>query len=248
MSKRSILDDLSESAKWSGSTTVGIDVENYREIVDDLIGELPTTANSILKRALNATARRVGRELSEKAQDRYQIKKIKFSRQVTTHYASDKNLAAKIVARGEPLAASYFKISPTKPDTPTMSGSKPVKIAILKESHLQTVQHPGTGLTAFLTQFASGHVAVVQRKPPGKYTSKGWKARKKKHGNFKNATGKLDDTRLRQFFGPSVSKMLEKEGITEGYIDENQERIRGYLEDYILTFLNRELHFANKSK
>lgn len=237
------------SADNSGNTglvTVGIDAEQYRQIVDDLIGELPTTAESILKRAINATAKRVGKELARETQDRYRVKKKRFAKEITYHLASNNDLSAELVARGEKLANSFFYINPSKPDKPTMQGSKPVRLAVLKSESPDTVAHPGTGLEAFLTQFASGHVAVVQRKPPGTFTSAGWSKRKAKHKGFLKATGLLDNTRTYQFFGPSVPKMLEKTGITEKYIDENRTRIQGYLEDYILTFLNRELYFANK--
>lgn len=239
---------LTDNAHNTGIITVGIDAEQYRKIVDDLIGELPTTAESILKRSINATAKRVGRELSTLAKDRYRVKKTRFSDQITYHLASNGDLTAEIVARGEMLAASYFQMSPAKPDKPTIKGSKPVKLAVLKSESPSTVTHPGTGLTAFLTEFASGHVAVVQRKPPKTYTSAGWRKRQQKHAGFKKATGKLDNTRIRQFFGPSVPTMLEQTGITQQYIDENRTKIKGYLEDYILTFLARETYFSDRNK
>lgn len=233
--------ELSESGAINApmQITVGIDPEEYRRIVEDLIGNLPTTADSILKRALNATAKKVGRELGELAQDRYEVKKLKFAREIKYRLATDKNLSAELIAQGEMLAASHFKTSPSTPDKPTVNGSRAVRLSILKSETAQTVTHPGTGLTAFLTQFASGHVAVVQRKPPRTYST-GRSERESKYG--KNA----DMTRLRQFFGPSAPKMLEKVGITEKYVDENQTKIKGYLENYILTFLSREEYFASK--
>lgn len=241
------MDNLSDKSEHSGIVTVGIDAEQYRSIVDDLIGQLPTTADSILKRAINATAKKVGKELATLAKDRYRVRKTRFSDQITYHLASNHDLSAEIVAKGEMLAASYFQTSPARPDRPTKGGSRAVKLAVLKSESPSAVTHPGTGITAFLTKFASGHVAVVQRKPPDTYTSAGWKKRKSKYEAFQKANGKLDNTRLRQFFGPSVPKMLEKTGVTESYIDENCTKIRGYLEDYILTFLSRETYFAGKS-
>lgn len=229
-----------------GIVTIGIDAEQYRKIVEELIGELPTTADSILKRSINATAKRVGKELAKETQARYRVKKKRFAKEITYHLASNNDLSAELVARGENLATSYFYINPSKPDKPTMQGSRPVRLAVLKSESPDTVAHPGTGLEAFLTKFASGHVAVVQRKPPGTFTSAGWSKRKAKHEDFLKVTGMLDNTRTYQFFGPSVPKMLEKTGITEKYIDENRTRIQGYLEDYILMYLNREQYFANK--
>lgn len=241
------MNGLTDNPHNTGLINVGIDAEQYRQIVEDLIGELPTTAESILKRAINATAKKVGKELAKEAQDRYRVKKKRFSSEITYHLASNNDLSAELVAKGEMLAASYFQTNPARPDKPTMQGSRPVKLSVLKSESPSTVEYPGTGLQAFLTEFASGHVAVVQRKPPRTYTSGGWSKRKKRHQGFLKATGRLDNTRIRQFFGPSVPKMLEKTGITEQYIDENRTKITGYLEDYILTYLNRELYFANRN-
>lgn len=241
------MNGLTDSAHNTGIISVGIDAEQYRHIVEDLIGELPTTAESILKRAINATAKKVGKELAREAQDRYRVKKKRFSNEITYHMASNNDLSAELIARGEMLAASYFQTTPARSDKPTMQGSRPVRLSVLKSETPSIVEYPGTGLQAFLTEFTSGHVAVVQRKPPRTYTSGGWSKRKKKHKGFLKATGRLDNTRIRQFFGPSVPKMLEKTGITEQYIDKNRTKITGYLEDYILTYLNRELYFANKN-
>lgn len=241
------MNGLTDNPHNTGLINVGIDAEQYRQIVEDLIGELPTTAESILKRAINATAKKVGKELAKEAQDRYRVKKKRFSSEITYHLASNNDLSAELVAKGEMLAASYFQTNPARPDKPTMQGSRPVKLSVLKSESPSTVEYPGTGLQAFLTEFASGHVAVVQRKPPRTYTSGGWSKRKKRHQGFLKATGRLDNTRIRQFFGPSVPKMLEKTGITEQYIDKNRTKITGYLEDYILTYLNRELYFANRN-
>lgn len=240
------INGLTDTPHNSELINVGIDAEQYRQIVEDLIEDLPTTANSILKRAINATTKKVGKELATEAQNRYRVKKKRFSNEITYHLASDNDLSAELVARGEMLAASYFQTTPARPDKPTIHGSRPAKLSVLKSESPSIVEHPGTGLQAFLTEFASGHVAVVQRKPPGTYTNGGWSKRKKKHQGFLKTTGRLDNTRIRQFFGPSVPKMLEKTGITEQYIDETRTKITGYLEDYILTYLNRELYFANK--
>lgn len=237
---------LTDNSSNTGLVVIGIDAEQYRQIVEDLIGELPTTADSVLKRSINATAKRVGRELAKETQDRYRVKKLRFAKEIRYHLASNNDLSAELVAKGESLASSHFQTNPSRPDKPTMKGSRPVKLAILRSTTPSIVEHPTTGLQAFLTQFASGHVAVVQRRPPETYTGGGWSKRIAKHQGFQKATGRLDNTRIRQFFGPSAAKMLEKTGVTEKYIDENMTRIQGYLEDYILTFLNRDLYFANK--
>lgn len=240
------IDGLIDKPSKAGLIVVGIDAEQYRQIVEDLIGELPTTADSVLKRAINATAKRVGRELANETQDRYRVKKLRFAKEIRYHLASNDDLSAELVAKGESLAASHFQTNPSKPDKPTFKGSIPVKLAILRDTTPSIVQSVDTGLKAFLTQFESGHIAVVQRQPPDTYTGSGWKKRAEKHKDFLKRSGKLDNTRIKQFFGPSAAKMLEKTGVTEKYIDENMTRIQGYLEDYILTFLNRDLYFANK--
>ena len=63
---------------------------------------------------------------------------------------------------------------------------------------------------------------------------------------FKELTGKLDKTRIREFYGPSVPVMLRETGIAEQFIETTEPKIHQYLADAITTHINRELYFAEK--
>ena len=62
----------------------------------------------------------------------------------------------------------------------------------------------------------------------------------------KELTGKLDKTRIREFYGPSVPVMLRETGIAEQFIETTEPKIHQYLADAITTHINRELYFAEK--
>ena len=223
-----------------------IDVRDTMEDIERRLGDLSHKAPVVLTKALNDTAKWAGRELATSAQERYRIQKLKFAKEFRTTKATKSNPVATLYASGTPLASSKFKISSTSP-SPSLKGSQPVKLAILKKQSPQTVTSSrGNGLEAFVTQFKSGHTAVVQREPPRDYKSKGWNARKKQWNAFYKRTGKLDKTRVQELYGPSVPKMLERVGVTEKFLETEQPRILEHLQKAITKHINTEIHFANR--
>ena len=70
--------------------------------------------------------------------------------------------------------------------------------------------------------------------------------REQRNHVFKELTGKLDKTRIREFYGPSVPVMLRETGIAEQFIETTEPKIHQYLADAITTHINRELYFAEK--
>lgn len=223
-----------------------IDVHDEIEDIEERLGDLRNKAPAVLTKALNDTAKWVGREMAASAQSRYRIQKLKFAKEFDSTKATKSNLVATLYAEGTALSSSKFKISPATP-SPSMKGSPPVKLAILKKQSPQTVTSGrGNDLQAFITRFQSGHPAVVQREPPRDYKSKGWSSRKKRWDSFYKRTGKLDKTRIQELYGPSVPKMLEKVGVTEKFLETEQPKILEHLQKSITTHINREIHFANR--
>lgn len=223
-----------------------IDVRGELEDIEDRLGDLRHKAPVVLTKALNDTAKWAGRELAASAQNRYRIQKLKFAKEFRTTKATKNNLVATIYAEGTALSSSKFKISPTSPSA-SMKGSQPVKLAILKKQSPKTITSGrGNGLQAFIAEFQSGHVAVVQREPPKDYKSKGWSSRKKRWASFYKRTGRLDKTRIQEFYGPSVPKMLEKVGVTENFLEAEQPKILEHLQQAITKHINTEIHFANR--
>mgnify|MGYP005884047599 FL=1 len=226
---------------------IRIDTEKAIADIEARLGMLYEKAPDVMRKSLNDTAKKTGRELAKLAQERYQIKTIKFAKEFKYTYASKSRLEAVLTSSGEMLAASKFKISPTKPST-SKEGSPPVKLAVLASESPKTITN-SRSLTAFLAEYQSGHLAVVQRKPYGsrtEYTERGWREREQRNHVFKELTGKLDKTRIREFYGPSVPVMLRETGIAEQFIETTEPKIHQYLADAITTHINRELYFAEK--
>lgn len=214
--------------------------------IEDQLGSLKEKAAKVLKKALNDTAKWTGRELAKEAQDFYRVKTVKFAKEFKISRATNSKLTATLVAMGYPMSSSKFKISPTGPH-PSAKGSPSAKVAILqKESPREVV---GRGRQkAFVTTFGSGHIAVVQRQPGQTYTSKGWKNRKSKWKKYRKRTGHLDNTRIREFYGPSAPKMLEMAGVTKEYLGTYEPKIMEHLKEAVRKHINTEIHFASQGR
>lgn len=226
---------------------VKIDTQKALSDIEARLGELYEKAPDVMRKSLNDTAKKTGRELAGLAQERYRIKTIKFAKEFKYRYATKSRLSAVLTTSGEMLAASKFKVSPATPKS-SISGSPPVKLAILSSESPKTITN-SKGLKAFLAEYQSGHLAVVQRKPYGsrtEYTDRGWREREQRNSVFKELTGKLDKTRIREFYGPSVPIMLKETGIEEKFIETTEPKIQQYLAAAITTHINREIHFANQ--
>lgn len=146
----------------STEAIISIDVEEELQKIIQRLNRLQDqiAAPNILKNALNATARKVRKQLVKDAKGEYAIKNAKVMKdesqgapKVLT--ASTANMSAAIRSRGPMQDIMTFM---TKPNTKTgaaaaqvlaSGGMKPLKM---------------DGLKAFVTKFASGHVAIVQRK------------------------------------------------------------------------------------
>ncbi len=230
----------------NAGTFVQIDVVPDLEEIEEQLGSLKDKAPVVLKKALNDTAKWTGRELAKEAQARYQVKTMKFAKEFTISRASNGRLQATLTAEGFPLALSKFKLSPPKPIV-SESGSPAAKVAILQGRPIKEVTN-AQGKKAFVTEFSSGHIAVVQRQPGQKYTSKGWKDRKSKWKKYKKRTGRLDNTRIKELYGPSVPKMLEKTGVTKEYLESDESKILEHLKAAVTKHINTEIYFASKGK
>jgi hypothetical protein len=62
------------------------------------------------------------------------------------------------------------------------------------------------GLKAFVTTFASGHTAIVQRHPPGEYST-GRNTRATRYGE------RADMTKIKKLLSPAVPHMLGNEEV-----------------------------------
>ncbi len=185
---------------------IEIDTERQIEAIIKKLNRLPDqiAAPNILKNALNATARKVRRQMTKDAAGQYAIKNKSILKspdqgapEVKT--ASVSNLTATIQSRGPMQDIMTFL---TRPNTETGAAAAQV----LKNGSMKPLE--AQDLKAFVTTFASGHTAIVQRHPPATYSA-GRSARSDKYGE------RADMTKIKKLLSPAVPHMLGNEAVRE---------------------------------
>ena len=143
-------------------TMIHIDVEGELQKIIQQLNSLPDqiAAPNILKNVINSTARKVRKQLVKDAKGEYAIKDTKALKdeslggpKVLT--ATTANMSAAIRSRGPMQDIMAFM---TRPNTKTGAAAAQV----LASGGMKPLEMDG--LKAFVTKFASGHVAIVQRK------------------------------------------------------------------------------------
>lgn len=175
-------------------------------------------APTILKNALNATARKVRKKIVKDAQGRYALKDPGILRQAQKGApevvdASTSTMAATVRSKGPMQDIMAFM---TKPNT----GTGAAAAQVLKSGTMKPLE--AGGLKAFVTTFSNGHVAIVQRNPPGQY-SIGKGTRSARYGDG------IDMTKIKKLLSPAVPHLL------------GNEEIRAAAEEMAYTTLQAEL-------
>lgn len=139
-----------------------IDVDGELQRIIQQMNSLPDqiAAPNILRNALNATARKVRRQMISDVKGEYAVKNTKALRDTAQGgpkvlTANSANLSAAVRSRGSMQDIMAFM---TRPNTKTGAAAAQV----LSSGSLKPLEMDG--LKAFVTKFASGHVAIVQRK------------------------------------------------------------------------------------
>lgn len=141
---------------------IRIDVEGELQKIIQQLNSLPDqiAAPNILKNAINSTARKVRKQLVKDAKGEYAIKDTTILKdesqgapKVLT--ATTANMSAAVRSRGPMQDIMAFM---TRPNTKTGAAAAQV----LASGGMKPLEMGG--LKAFVTKFASGHVAIVQRK------------------------------------------------------------------------------------
>lgn len=185
---------------------IRIDMESELQRVIGQLHSLPDqiAAPKLLKNALNATARKVRKQMVRDVQGEYAIKKRKVLRdkseggpEILT--ASTSNLSAAIRSRGPMQDIMTFM---TRPNTATGAAAA----RVLSSGSLRPLEIHG--LKAFVTTFSNGHVAIVQRAPPQRYSNA-----KSRSSRIKRYGAKADMTKIRKLLSPSVPHMLDNEAV-----------------------------------
>lgn len=171
---------------------------------------------SVLKRAVNATARDTKLALATKARETYAVKTPRFKKAINQKNATASNLVAMLKITGKSTALSDFKYR-------RHGGGNGAKGKLYNDTSLKDLSL-GARLKAFVVKFKSGHVAIVRRDPPNRYT-RGLAERKAKGG---------DTTKLKEFYSPSIPKMVGNQMKVYGIVKpEIQKKLRQHINNEI---------------
>ena len=183
---------------------IRIDVEGELEKIIQRLNRLPDqiAAPNILKNAINSTARKVRKQLVKDAKGEYAVKNTKALKdesqggpKVLT--ATTANMSAAIQSRGPMQDIMAFMTRPNQ-------GTGAAAAKVLASGGMKPLEKGN--LKAFVTTFASGHTAIVQRDPPKQYGS-GRSARAGRYG------ANADMTRIKKLLSPAVPHMLGSEAV-----------------------------------
>lgn len=183
---------------------IQIDTDAELQKIISQLSSLPDqiAAPKILTNAINATARKVRKQITKDAQGEYAIKDKKVLKDESQGApkvinANQATMTATIRSKGPMLDIMAFL---TKPNTATGAAAAQV----LNSGTMKTLE--AGSLKAFVATFASGHTAIVQRHPPAEYST-GRSDRAGKYG------GGADMTKIKKMLSPAVPFMLGNEEV-----------------------------------
>ena len=206
-----------------------VEIDNEGEIrkIAERLGSLVDKAPRVYANAMNATARRLNTLLKQAIRQTYTYhrgdklrKGFRISRKATST-----NPSAVITITSESPHLTDFKVTPS---VPSKNGRSAVKAKILKRGSGKAIPSE-SGIKSFIARFQNGKLAAVQRDPPKEYTA-GAAARLSRYGKH------TDMTKIKAFFGPSVTKMAGKvyeDGVAEETGEILQENIQKQIDKVI---------------
>jgi hypothetical protein len=185
-----------------------IDDNGMVQTIANQLGEYADKAPTVLKQALNATAKDARSMLAEQAKDIYVVQKSKFNKAMTIKNASARKLEALIVTAGAPLELIDFKANPKKPST-GVDRPDVVMGKVLVKSSLKRLEMGN--LKAFVAKFKSGHVSIVQRRGPERLPVKKLLSPSipKMVGNEEQVYGKVEP-KIAELLDANIRKYISK--------------------------------------
>lgn len=181
---------------------IKIDTDGEIAAIIAKLNKLPDqiAAPSILKNALNATARKVRKQIVKDAAGQYALKDESILKKddqgaPKVYTASAADMTATIRSRGPMQDIMAFMTSPN-------SETGVAAAQVLQSGSMKQLQ--AGKLKAFVATFANGHTAIVQRHPPGEYSS-GRETRASRYGS------QADMTKIKKLLSPAVPHMLGNE-------------------------------------
>lgn len=197
--------------------------------IEITLGNLSSKAPNVLKNAINTTAKQARKNLQTEAKLSYVIKASRFNKAINLKSATVGNPAALLSSKGQALELLDYRVTPKA----VLHGkNRPsfLKAKVKKSSSLKPLLTSSGTVKPFIAKFKSGHVAVVERVPGIKYKSpKGLQQREAK---------KLDPTRIKKLYSPSIPAILGDENNVYGRVEP---KIRSDLHDNILKNMSKLL-------
>lgn len=134
---------------------VVVTVDDKYAYIERRLGQFKAKAPKVMCKSINDTAKWARRELAKEARKAYTVKAGRFNKNMKIENARYSNLEATIKSEGAPMRLAEFKYS---------SGKKATKAQVKLSGGLKALEKGG--IKAFVTSFASGHVAIAQRRGP----------------------------------------------------------------------------------
>lgn len=188
---------------------IDLQIDTNAEIVriGKQLGGLAFQAPEILRLSINSAARKVRKSIVKQVGQQYTIKEsILRDRKKgapTVSAAKKGSIGAVIRSKGPVNDLVDFLVQP---------GNDGAKAKVLQSGSLKTLERGG--VKAFITRFASGHIAVVQRQPGKTYGVAGASERIARYGRPHNGAWP-DMTRIVKLMGPAVPSMMANPEIQE---------------------------------
>lgn len=185
-----------------------VDDNGLIKTIANQLGEYHDKAPTILKQALNATAKDARSMLAEQAKEIYVIQKSRFNKAMTIKNASSRKLEALVIATGTPMELIDFKTNPKAPSTganrPEVTKGKVLTASGLKRLEVGNIK-------AFVAKFSSGHVSIVQRRTAARLPIKKLLSPSipKMIGNEKEVYGKVQPE-IAQLLDENIRKYIAK--------------------------------------
>lgn len=168
-----------------------VDDNGLVKTIANQLGKYRDKAPTVLKKALNATAKNARTMLAKQAQKVYVIQRSRFNKAMSIKNATDKKLEALVKATGTSLELIDFEIDPKEPSTgaarPDITTGK-----VLKSSGMKRLEVGG--IKAFIAQFRNGHISIVQRRGAERFP-------------------------VRKLLSPSIPKMIGNEKAVYGEVE-----------------------------
>lgn len=175
---------------------IEIDFNTELRDIERRLGELSDKAPDALRNALNATGRKIRRQIVKDAKGEYQLSEkslLQATKAMKMTNAKKGNLKAVLRSEGEANDLMKFMVTPTSLARGELAPDSYLA-QVLKGSGAKSLDYDPK---PFITQFRSGHIAIVERVP-------GKKMRSNPEKDF-----------IKKLLSPSVPHMLKNPEVQE---------------------------------